>query len=134
MAALTGPRNTLESHRRRTSVPLAAATTVYQGGIAVRNAAGYGAPGSTATTLRAVGIWRQTVANPGAAGAASAEAERGCFRFDNSASGDLITIADIGATAYIVDDQTVAKTNGSNTRSALGIIRDVDDLGVWVEI
>lgn len=132
MAALTSARNTPSRRGAITVVPLAAATTVYQGGIACRNAAGYGTPGATATTLKAVGIWRQTVTNTGAAGAAAAEAERGCFRFDNLA-GDAITIADIGGTAYIVDDQTVARTNGTNTRSVAGIIRDVDATGVWVD-
>jgi hypothetical protein len=33
----------------------------------------------------------------------------------------------------VVDDQTVAKTNGSSSRSVAGIIRDVDADGVWVE-
>lgn len=132
MAALTSARNTPSRRGAITAVPLAAATTVYQGGIACRNAAGYGTPGATATTLKAVGIWRQTVTNAGAAGAAFAEAERGCFRFDNL-PGDAITIADIGGTAYIVDDQTVARTNGTNTRSVAGIIRDVDATGVWVD-
>ena len=37
-------------------------------------------------------------------------------------------------TAYIVDDQTVAKTNGSSTRSAAGTIVDVDAQGVWVRV
>ncbi|MCY1460857.1 hypothetical protein D9M71_784510 [compost metagenome] len=56
------------------------------------------------------------------------------FAFANSAAGDEITRADIGATAYIVDDQTVAKTDGTSTRSVAGTIRDVDSDGVWVEI
>jgi hypothetical protein len=32
-----------------------------------------------------------------------------------------------------VDDQTVAKTDGSTTRSVAGIVRGVDTDGVWVE-
>lgn len=42
------------------------------------------------------------------------------------------TAADIGSDCYIVDDQTVAKTNGTNTRSVAGKIMDVDAQGVWV--
>ena len=57
---------------------------------------------------------------------------KGTFRFGNSASGDLIAIADIGNDCYIVDDQTVAKTNGTNTRSVAGKVHDVDAEGVWV--
>ena len=52
----------------------------------------------------------------------------------NSAAGDAITRAEIGDVCYIVDDETVAKTNGTSTRSAAGTIRDVDAQGVWVEI
>ncbi len=59
---------------------------------------------------------------------------RGCFRFANSAAADLIALADIGADCYVVDDQTVAKTSASNTRSIAGKVRDVDAAGVWVEI
>jgi hypothetical protein len=59
---------------------------------------------------------------------------RGVLQFANSASTDLVTRADIGKSAYMVDDQTVAKTSGSNTRSVAGIIRDVDAQGVWVEV
>ena len=34
---------------------------------------------------------------------------------------------------HLVDDQTVAKTNGGSTRSVAGICRGVDSDGVWVE-
>ena len=40
-------------------------------------------------------------------------------RFANSAAADAITLADVGADCYMVDDQTVAKTHGGNTRSVL---------------
>ncbi len=52
----------------------------------------------------------------------------GVFRFDND--GDAITRADIGSDAFVVDDQTVAKTG---TAKAGGVI-DVDEAGVWVRI
>jgi len=58
---------------------------------------------------------------------------RGCFQFANSASTDALTNLDIGATCYIVDNQTVAKTDGSATRSKAGVVRSVDAGGVWVE-
>ena len=51
----------------------------------------------------------------------------------NSAAADQITAADIGNDCYGVDDQTVAKTNGANTRSVAGKIYDVDAQGVWVK-
>ena len=48
-------------------------------------------------------------------------------------SADAITLADVGSDCYIVDDQTVAKTNGTNTRSVAGKVFDVDADGVWVD-
>jgi len=60
------------------------------------------------------------------------EFREGVFRYANSAAADLIATADIGAVCYIVDDQTVAKTNGTNTRSPAGAVVDVDAIGVWV--
>ena len=53
--------------------------------------------------------------------------------FANSAAADAITLADIGADCYIVDDQTVAKTSATNTRSVAGKVFDVDAEGVWVD-
>jgi hypothetical protein len=55
------------------------------------------------------------------------------YRFSNSGGADLITLGDIQSDCYIVDDSTVAKTSGTNTRSVAGKIRDVDVGGVWVE-
>jgi hypothetical protein len=66
-------------------------------------------------------------------GALKAEIEEGIFKFANSAAGDLIAVSEIGKKCYIVDNQTVAKTNGTSTRSPAGIVRQVDSDGVWVE-
>ena len=99
------------------------------------DASGNAVPGSTATTLTVRGVAQEQVDNrDGAAGDLRVETRRGVFPFANSASTDEITRADIGNSAYIVDDETVAKTNGTSTRSVAGVIRDVDDSGVWVEI
>jgi len=58
----------------------------------------------------------------------------GVFRYDNSGSSDAIAQDDIGANCYMVDDQTVALTNGSAARSVAGKIVDVDASGVWVSV
>ncbi|MEP9350576.1 hypothetical protein [Xanthobacter sp. KR7-225] len=133
MAALIKDRDTKERIARDFVIPTAASKTFFAGSLLCVDANGRGTPGATATTLKGLGRVKRRVVSSGVAGAESVEYERGCFRFGNSADGDLITRADIGATAYVVDDQTVAKTNGTNTRSPAGIIRDVDDLGVWIE-
>lgn len=135
MAALTDVRITPSRDAVIFNRAVAATKKIFEGSLVCLNATGFATPGAVATTLKADGIALKTVDNTnGADGAVSVETVKGTFRFDNSAAGDAITRADIGGTAYIVDDQTVAKTNGTNTRSAAGTIVDVDANGVWVRI
>jgi len=134
MTALTAARNTLERAGDVVGYPVKASVKPIQGGIAVLNA-GYAAPATTATGLIAIGRFEETVDNTsGADGALSVHVKRGTFRFGNSSAGDAIAQADVGADCYIVDDQTVAKTSGTNTRSVAGKIIAVDSVGVWVKI
>lgn len=135
MAALTAPRNTRRwgESFRLVEPPVKAATTIFQGSLVVRDA-GFCAPGRTATGLIALGRAEETVVNSGAAGAKNCKVLQGVFPFANSAAGDLIAQADVGAQCFIVDDQTVAKTNGGATRSVAGIVEAVDAEGVWVRI
>lgn len=133
--ALTKDRNTVRRDGVQYSDPVAAATRIFAGSLVCLNAAGNAVPGSTSTTLKARGVAQEHVDNrDGAIGDQRVETRRGVFPFANSTSTDEITRADIGASAYIVDDQTVAKTSATNTRSIAGVIRDVDSNGVWVEI
>lgn len=132
MAALTQSRNTPERSGTVLGFPVKAATTVYQGSLVAIDA-GYLAPGRVATTLIAVGRAEETVTAV-AAGDAMCRVASGTFKFANSSAGDLIAQADVGASCYIVDDQTVAKTNGTNTRSLAGKIVAVDADGVWVKV
>ena len=135
MTALTKDRNTVRRDGVQFADPVAAATRIFAGSLVCLNASGYAVPGTTSTTLKARGVAQEQVDNSaGAAGDLRIETRRGVFPFANSTSTDEITRADIGATAYIVDDQTVAKTSATNTRSVAGVIRDVDSNGVWVEI
>ncbi len=137
MAALTADRNTpeLADGGKTFDRLVAASTKIHAGSLVALSATGYAVPGSTATTLKADGRAGEAVDNSaGADGAKSVAVRRGVFRFANSASADLITIANIGNNCYIVDDQTVAKTDGTSTRSVAGKIMDVDSLGVWVKI
>ena len=134
MAALTADRDTVERSGDKLSLPAAAAKKFYAGALGARDASGNATPGAEATTIRGVGRVAETVDNSGgSAGDLLVPIDKGIFRFGNSASGDLISRADIGNDCYIVDDQTVAKTNGSNTRSVAGKVFDVDALGVWVD-
>ena len=135
MTALSADRNTPSRAGVEFLDPVAAAKTIYAGALVVLDASGNAAPGSTATGLIARGVAQAAVNNSGgSAGDASVPSRAGVFRFENSASTDAITRAEIGDPCYIVDDQTVAKTDGTSTRSEAGTVVDVDDDGVWVRI
>ncbi len=132
MVALTENRSTPQlSPPDLRSGLLGAAQAIFAGSILMRNAAGQVIKGATAVGSFGVGR-AEAPGTSTTAGVAPQPFREGVFRFANSAAGDLIATADIGAPCYIVDDQTVAKTNGTNTRSPAGIIYDVDALGVWV--
>lgn len=134
MAALTKDRNTKRRNGDQFSYPAKAATKVYAGSMVVLDA-GVAAPGRTATGLIAVGVAEETVDNSaGAAGDLNVPVRKGVYRFGNSAAADLIALDDVGVDCYIVDDQTVALTDGTATRSVAGKIVDVDSTGVWVRI
>lgn len=120
-------------HQRQ--MGLAAGVKVYAGGIAVLTATGVARAGYTATGLKAIGYFETDADNTsGADNAVTVSVRRDVVQLVNSTSTDAITAADINNVCYIVDDQTVAKTNGTNTRSACGRIVDVDATGVWVDI
>lgn len=135
MSALTADRATAQRQGDEFSFDAAAAVICRAGGIAVLDASGNVKPGVTATGLVCAGMFPEEVDNSaGAAAAVKAKVRSGVFRFGNSAAADAITKAEIGDTCYIVDDQTVAKTDGTGTRSAAGKIVDVDSAGVWVRM
>lgn len=134
MTALTQDRNTPMTAGVVFVAPVAASTKILAGSIVAANASGFAVPGSTSATLTALGCADGQVDNSsGANGAKTVSFRRGVFKFANLAA-DAITQADLGKTAYIVDDQTVARTNGTNTRSAAGKVLGLDADGVWIEI
>ena len=134
MTALTQDRNTLRRDGVQTEPPVAAGARIYGGALVAINAAGFAVPGSTATGLIGAGVAEQRADNTGgSAGAIRVRLSRLQRCFGNSTSTDAITLADVGSDCYIVDDQTVAKPNGSGTRSRAGRVFDVDGEGVWVD-
>lgn len=135
MAALSAPRSTPQKLEPITrSVPLLANAKVYQGGMVQIAASTFGVAAAATAANVTIGVAVATVDNAGGAnGAVSADVRRGVYRFANSAAGDLIARSEIGKTVYVVDDQTVAKTDNSAARPAAGTCYDVDAQGVWVE-
>ncbi|WP_181297021.1 hypothetical protein [Pseudomonas sp. Q2-TVG4-2] len=132
MPALTRDRNTPLKNAEVIGVPAATNTVVYAGAIVVATATGFAAPGSTAVGLTYLGRAEESVDNSsGADGAATVLVRRlNAFKWGNDGS---ITQAHQGKTAYIVDDQTLAATDGTGTRSAAGRIVGIESDGVWIE-
>jgi hypothetical protein len=135
MAPLTQDRLATAARSGDTrELPVKAATKIYAGSLVAIDASGWAVPMATATTLKGAGRAEQQADNSaGANGDIRVKIGAGIYRFANSASTDTITLSDIGADCYGVDDQTVAKTSGSSTRSVAGKVFDVDALGVWVK-
>ena len=134
MPALTADRNTPMRGGELIPVPVAANTKIFAGALVAANATGFCVPGSVATTLTYLGRAESLVDNTGGVDGAKIIMVRRhkAFKFANYAT-DAVTQAEFGKSCYIVDDQTVAKTNGTNTRSAAGKVVGVDNDGVWVE-
>lgn len=122
-------------YKRRLLV--AASTVVWQGAMVTLTGSGAAAkltPVTAAAGLRVIGVAVSTGDNRVAqADPVYAEYEAGVFLMNNDA-GDPLTVADIGADCYASDDNTVAKTSATNTKSKAGVVWDVDSSGVWVKI
>jgi hypothetical protein len=113
--------------------PMAANAKIFAGAM-VALAAGWAQAGATAVGLVTVGRADEQADNTGRAnGARNVRVRRGVFKYRNSST-DPITAVDIGKQCFIQDDETVARTNGTNTRSPAGVIREVELTGVWVAI
>lgn len=128
MTALSQAR-TIEK-RDGTSITLTTKTgvTIYKGALVMldRDKA---IPAKTATSKIVLGIAENT-----AKAGETVTITKGVYGFVNSASSDQIGLTEIGSDCYAVDDQTVAKTNGSSTRSKAGTVIDVREGYVWVKI
>jgi hypothetical protein len=132
MTALIRDRNTPMKDAQVIGVLVAASAVIHAGAIVVADADGFAAPGSTATGLTYIGRAEEAVDNTvGADGAAVVLVRRRiAFKWGNDGS---ITQAHLMKTAYIVDDQTLAATDGTGARSAAGRIVGIDTDGVWIE-
>jgi hypothetical protein len=135
MTALSADRDTPNRAGLCFSYPAKGGVKFFVGAIAaVDSATGFMTKGAASTTLKSAGIVQEQIDNTSGVDAAlNVPIRRGLWRVANSAGADQLTLKDVGANAYIVDDQTVAKTNGGATRSIAGIVRDIDPAGVWVE-
>lgn len=131
MSSLTGIRDTREILCGATAVSRKAApaegAVIYTGAITALNADGKAVPASDSASLAVAGICQ------GRAEDGSVIIRSGVFLLDNGTGSDALTAADIGKIVYVIDDQTVGKTGGTN-KVAAGILRAVDSAGVLVEV
>lgn len=133
--ALTADRNTPRRELNNLELKAKGAMKFFAGALAMMDSDGRARKGAAATGMRGIGRVEEYLDNSsGADDAADVKIRPGIFRWKNSAAADEIAKASIGSTCYIVDDETVAKTDGGGTRSPAGQVRDVDDQGVWVQM
>lgn len=132
--ALSGPRNTPYRQAISLSIGMAPNVTCHQGGMVVVDATGYAMPAKTALNLVCLGIADATVSNGATVGENAVSVRVGTYRFASAGGPDQIGQAQLGRVVYLVDDETVAATNGTNTRSPAGVCVGIDPAGVWVAL
>ncbi|MCX7204748.1 MAG: hypothetical protein NT086_01930 [Proteobacteria bacterium] len=133
MAAITQDRNTPFKEGVLIRVAVAANAKIFAGTLVCASATGFATPGATAITLAYLGMADEFADNTGGAdGAITVGIRRNrAFKWANDA-GDPVTQASVGRPCFVLDNQTVSKTNGTNTRSQAGTVVGVDADGVWV--
>lgn len=160
MSALTTSRNTacLGNKKKLIPIPVAAATSIFYGGLVGINADGNAVPGqvfgsSPLTVIKIVGICggalygrpgqdaiNQTSAlipgtnrAAGAAAAISTEVWEGAFLFDINSSS--ITKIQVGSLVYATDDHTVDDDSDTNARPVVGrCVGILSTTQCWVDI
>lgn len=127
------------------NVGVAAAAVCLQGGLAMLSS-GYARPAragqggndlakiADVANSRVIGMFLASVTGGVSNGDETVDVEEGTYLLGNSAGVDAISADDVGHYCYVVDDETVALTSSGGTRPIAGVIREVDSLGVWVEI
>ena len=127
VSALSGRR--LQRPFKFSAIEMAGATQqTYQGGRAcVDTSTGLVVKGVASNTLIPIGVFTENQ-NTQSGGTVHIQLDREVVArwYENSASTDQITTADILKDVYVIDDQTVAKTNGGNTRSIAGRVWKID--------
>jgi hypothetical protein len=121
--------------------PVQTNVVLYKGALACADATGLLVPGAATTGLRVAG-WVDTGSAKDridmtgvAAGTVTARLKCGIYPMKNSAAADAITQTSFLQEVFLVDDQTVAKTDGGVARPIAGQVMRVDSNGiVWIAI
>jgi hypothetical protein len=146
MVALTAPRRTAQRATvREHHFGVKAGVSIHAGALLIL-AAGFlrparegqgadnAAKAADAATYRTVGIAADSIVGGAADGAVTLDVSSGIFSFAMGGGGDALTDADVGRACFVIDDQTVGKTNPNSTRCVAGCLVDVVDGFAWVQI
>lgn len=129
---LTADTNAPHAAEYNRTAVLAASQTVFVGALLMRNTStGHVRRGAVATGCIGVGRAEARAVSVGA-GSTAVEYRVGTFRYRNATGGDAVGIADTGKVCFILDDDQVARTDGTGTRSPAGVVDRVDASGVRV--
>jgi len=120
----------------RGTFPIAADTKILKGTMVALDSSGRAQEANTIANGALVGIGKASATydnTGGLAGAMDVEVEYGTFGwYSKTGGGDDIAEDDVGKVCYMVDNQTVALTNGTDTRGIAGYISEVRDGEVYV--
>lgn len=140
MSAATTQRNTVQMGAlvipELWTLPVKAATTIINGTIVCTDSTGYAVPATTALGLKVYGCAQPGTPPSGLAadnsagsnGAVGVNVLSGVFPWYNSAAAEAIPFGYTGA-CFLVDNQTVALTDGEGTRSFAGMVQQVNTDG-----
>lgn len=110
---------------------LTTAGAIAAGDLVAINSSGLAIAAGASGTVRVVG---QAIA--AAESGASVAIRRGIRHFKNIATGTTVTAAHIGSVCYVSDEETVqvVATEDIATSIVAGVVYDIDDTGVWVDL
>lgn len=140
MSATTVPIITEWRDGELIPVPLKANAIVFQGTFALIDNTGHAIASNIAVagTQKCLGVWDASSDNTaGADGERVALVHRGKQFLFKNLSTDSVAQSDFGATVYVADNQTIAKTHNANARPVAGIFMGFDEQytdHVWVEV
>ena len=121
--ALSSDKFTYEVGNTERAVPVKGATLIYRGAMVGVNSSGYAVPITATTGLACIGVADQQADNSsGADGAIKVRVKTGIFPMANSEGADALDWGDVDSIVYGVDDETVAKTSDTDSRSAVGTL------------
>ena len=127
----TSERNTAMREGDIFAYDLAPGVRIHKGTLVVLDA-GYARPGLAKAAALTVGVACESA--DARAGETRVNVRTGTFLFRAATGKDEITRTEIGKPCFLVDDETVAKTNDSGARPVAGRVRAIEGANVWITI